>query len=95
MKRQLQFVAMILCLLIGANLVAATDNHPWISPQGTTPTHTIHWMPNYNYNARECLVPVNPYSTRVVNGITGIKSNGETICFVPHRRHRHDLITEE
>jgi hypothetical protein len=33
-----------------------------------------------------CQVKVNAFSTRTVSGITGYRSDGTTICFVPRQR---------
>ena len=50
---------------------------------------SLHWM---SPASEPCQVPVNAFSTRMVSGFIGHRSDGSTICYVP--RHRSSCVPE-
>jgi len=75
-------------LLLALTLILIGSATAWpISNEGRTTTdlkYPVHWMPNYTVSV--CEVAVNAYSTKMVDGIVGNRSDGTQICYVPRRK---------
>ena len=68
----------ILMLVVVASSVAA------FGYRTETPKYPVHWMPEYQ--KAPCSVAVNPFSTKMVTGVIGHRSDGSDVCYVPRQR---------